>query len=270
MQRNRNIKLFIIISISSIIIICSILFFIINRHERFLLPIIFPDAEIIGKTNPKIIDFEEKLWLHRVNNIDKLKALESIYKGLEIDIIFDDHHEYFYVSHDPISEPLLSLNDLFENVDDINSHYFWLDVKNLNSENYHQAFEHLKDLSLKYELMPSNIIIESENPHLLSVFTNFGFITSYYMPTFNPYEIDENDIIKYAKEIDISLQKSNVNFISTHYLSYHFIKKYFPDSQILMWDTRNDWINKFYIEKKLIKDEKVKVILIRDKDINEN
>ena len=235
-----------------------------NWKEKILFPVNMPHVATVAVTNHTNNHiFDEKIWIHRVNSVERAKIMTQKYKGIEMDIIWEPDSNHFYVAHDPNPEIYLPLDKMFEGVDNIQEHYFWLDFKNLDEENAVLALGYLLKLVAKYKINQKNIIVESMDPYLLSDFTTAGFTTSFYLPTwdFNPYVASEKVTADYAKNIDAMLLKSNVNFLSSDYLSYRFIKKYFPDSQILLWHLEN---NRFtpYVRKKLIGDDHVHVVLV--------
>ena len=199
-----------------------------NWREKILFPVNMPDVATVGVTSRADQHiFDEKIWIHRVNSIERANIMAQKYKGIEIDITREPDSNHFYVSHDPDPEIYLPLDKMFEGINHIQKHYFWLDFKNLEEENAGLALDYLSELTARHGINQKNIIVESMAPHLLSGYTTAGFNTSFYLSVwdFNPYVASEKEIAGYAKNIDSMLQKSNVNFLSGDYLSYHFIKK---------------------------------------------
>ena len=50
--------------------------------------------------------YGEKVWVHRANEMDKARALQYQYAGLEIDIFYDAEQKCFMIKHDVNEEPL--------------------------------------------------------------------------------------------------------------------------------------------------------------------
>ncbi len=244
------------------VIICLVFF--INWKKELLLPVNVISYTCEGNTVTSEHHFNEKIWLHRVNSIEKMKKFQDQYKGLEIDIQYHTSKDFFYVSHDTDSTINLSLEDIFDAVTDISNHYFWLDFKNLDKENQFASLQKLSDITEKYHLFPYNIIVESHDPLLLTDFTEYGFQTSYYMPWVKPYEDSKESMLQMAKEIDENLRNSKINYISGSYDQYVFMNAYFPKAQKLIWYVRNKPLKVSYLKKKLTKDDSVKVILLSD------
>jgi len=234
-----------------------------NWKETILFPISLPDVATSAVTNHRDNPvFDEKIWIHRVNSVELVMIMAEKYKGIEMDIIWNKDSIQFYVAHNPNPEIYLPLCQIFDSIHNIQEHYFWLDFKNLDEENSLMALEYLLKLTDKHQMIRKNVIVESMIPDLLSDFTIAGFSTSFYLPIwdFNPYIASDKEIADYAKTIDSMLLKSNVNYISGNHLLYHFIKKYFPDSQMFLWHLDRNRCTPF-VRKKLVGDNHVKVIL---------
>ena len=268
-EKNRNRKM--IRTITGITVILASLFicYVFWRlpsdwKEKILFPITLPEVATSAVTNhANNSGFDDKIWIHRVNSIERVKIMAEKYKGIEMDVVWDMDSAQFYVEHDPNPEVYLPLYQMFDNIKNIQEHYFWLDFKNLNIDNKDMALDYLLRLFEKYVINLKNVILESSEPYSLSEFTTAGVATSFYLPTLNPYIMSDTDIIHFAKQIDSTLLKSNVNYVSTNHLSYHFVKKYFPESRILLWHLSQ---NRFtsYVRKKLVNDDHVKVILTQE------
>ena len=78
----------------------------------------------VFKTQPEA--FKEKVWAHRVNNIDKLVSASKTFYGIELDVCFDFHHNIFDVTHDQPIKNYLSLDDYWSNLDNPENLKFWL------------------------------------------------------------------------------------------------------------------------------------------------
>ncbi len=252
-----------IYSLSLLALIISAII-IIDRKEFFLPSAEFTAYKTTGKTIPPSGKFNDKIWLHRVNSVEKMKKYQYSYTGLEIDVHYDFFRKFFYVSHDEDASVNLSIEHLFQSLQSTSDHYFWIDYKNLNNENREESLNLLMNIAKKYEIPHSHIVVESSETECLSVFSENGFQTSYYLPRCNPYTASKESMLKLAKEIDGRLQKSKVNYVSAYYYEYAFIKFYFPETNMLLWYTRDNPLKAFFVKNKLEKDDKVKVILLSE------
>jgi len=115
-----------------------------------------------------------KKWSHRgvsincsENTICSIQeALNQNYSGVEIDVWF--YNQDLIVRHDRNSSAILTLNEVFEKFPNSK---FWIDLKNLNSNNV----DAITELFLKLKLKNSNFIIESKNAYVLSKLYQKGF-----------------------------------------------------------------------------------------------
>lgn len=224
-----------------------------------------PDIENAISTPLKSdFNFKKKKWIHRVNSIQRAKIMADKYEGMEMDVRFDTLNAVFDVVHLPEPSIGLSLDKLFENIEEIKSHAFWLDFKNLTSENKVKACFHLITLVNKYGLH-NRVIVESQNAEDLDVFANAGFYTSYYAPVFDLKSVSQADIKKYKNEMDEMLMKTKVHAISSSSSQLPFLEKYFPQYDKLAWhlDERKD-LSYYIATAWLCKKEKLKVLLVNE------
>jgi len=140
-------------------------------------------------------------------------------------------------------------------------HYYWIDFKNLTNENKLAASQELFRIAIKYNIL-TNIIVESENPRCLDDFSRLGFYTSYYLPNINPYQISAKELETYIKTIAANLTSNPTNAVSAQEIQYELIKKYLYNFDILLWNFTDNPISLKLREHRLLKDQKVKVLLI--------
>jgi hypothetical protein len=206
-----------------------------------------------------------KVWLHRVNSVERAARMAKKYRGLEIDVMYDSAAANFDVGHPPVPSAGLSLDRLFAAVPDVTNHYFWLDFKNLIDGNAQAACGTLLAIARKHGIV-SHVIVESTHPRALACFTVNGFYTSYYLfPDLDPHTMAPDQLRKAYEEVKTNLAASDVSALSSSYRSLPFIEAYFPDSDILLW----------YLEPKgglryhaalsyLERNPRVKVILVKE------
>lgn len=180
--------------------------------------------------------------IHAVYSIAKLKKYFNKYKCFETDIVF--YENKFILSHDNYNIDInknnyLYLDNIFANVNRMigggksDLKYIWLDIKNMDNENYLYILEMLINLTSKYNINKSYIIIESPYPALLQSFSKKGFITSYYFePVFYADKEKNNLIIKNI--IDI-LEKYPVDFISCNVKYFSLVNTVFPNMHKNYW-----------------------------------
>jgi len=184
--------------------------------------------------------FRDKIWVHRVNSIERAGLMARQYKGMEIDVVYDSAADYFDVGHPPAPSQGISLERLFGAVPDIADHYFWIDFKNLSDVNKDAACERLSAIGRKYGVV-GHTVVESTNPRALSCFSDRGFYTSYYLfPESDIDQMNTEQLTNYYEEVKANLIASRVNALSSSYHSLPFIQAYFPDSDILLWYVDSD------------------------------
>lgn len=110
--------------------------------------------------------FPVKVWLHRVDSIERAVRMARRYAGMEIDVVFDSAAGYFDVGHPPVPSAGISLDSLFGAVPAVGEHYFWIDFKNLTDGNAAEACRVLLGIARKHGLV-GHLIVESPNPRAL-------------------------------------------------------------------------------------------------------
>jgi hypothetical protein len=209
--------------------------------------------------------FPVKVWLHRVNSVDRATRMAKRYRGLEIDVMYDSAAAYFDVGHPPVPSAGLSLDRLFAVVPDITTHYFWLDFKNLTDGNAQAACGTLLAIARKRGIV-SHVIVESTNPRALGCFTANGFYTSYYLfPDLDPHTMAPDQLRKSYEEVKTNLAASDVSAVSSSYRSLPFIEAYLPDSDILLWYLEPRGSLRYHAALAYLeRNPRVKVILVKE------
>ncbi|WP_295701785.1 phosphoethanolamine transferase [uncultured Helicobacter sp.] len=229
--------------------------------------------------------FPSKLWLHRVDETQKLIDFKDKYKGFEIDVHFLlAPVPHFDVGHDGLESSIgLKLEDMLKLMQDsIKSngwvegisdfpYRIWLDFKNLQSTNAASALKVLESLCKTYAIPHSTFIVESGNYEDLGIFKKAGFFTSYYVPYYKQEELktQKEEVIEHLKAI---IKSGNVYALSFPYYLYHFIKDahlgYFDgiewiDMPLLTWNEGQSPQQNMQTEAYF--DPQIKVILVGEK-----
>lgn len=242
-----------------------------NRYVKTLLLLLV--LGYLGKVvfeaarTPRFL-FKDKVWVHRVNSIQKLNEVKSHYSGIELDIVFEKKKHYFDVNHPPAPSIHLSLLDYFKAQTTHPDLKYWLDFKNLRAENKESALQHLDSIAHLLQLNKKNIIVESTRPQFLKKFQESGFLTSYYLP-YNLHELNAKDLKKKMAGVVKNLKSSETDYVSANYKHYDIMNDYFPKKKKLTWLTgapvfENKWKNRWFIYK-MLWDENIEVVLFRVK-----
>jgi hypothetical protein len=216
-------------------------------------------------------EYAEKIWVHRVNSIAKLNEVQSLFHGVELDIVIKDDG-FFDVNHPPAESIDLSLREYFDAALRRSQFGFWLDIKNLTPSNSQQALSRLMQLCTEFSISPGQIIVESTNPAVLPLFKKEGFQTSYYLPQ----HLGDGSAKQQREKLNTL--KNTVNqfpsdFLSTNRKDYSIVKSEFPRAQILTWSFQYSSgliLNPFVLAREamdwsakndLLHDDQVKVVL---------
>ncbi len=217
--------------------------------------------------------YSDKIWIHRVNSIEKLSEVQDTYLGVELDLVYKLEDSIFDVNHPPAPSTGLTLNEFLASVQNTNEQKLWLDYKNLNAENELISLSNLQNLCVKYGISPKQIIVESTAPEYLLSFSKAGFKTSYYLPRLAVVKGGRKDPL--VQKINKSLDDYSVNYISADKIHLGRLKVLFPEKEKLTWivntesNTASFWevralYNKFIRARKKYKvfsDPKVLIVL---------
>jgi len=205
-----------------LMLICLVLCYIsggilINNHNR-LLSLLFP----------------QKVWIHRVNSIEKLKEVHQKHSRIELDVEFEEFTNSFEVNHPPAKSINLSLIEYFSSINIESDNRFWLDFKNLSETNMKSSCLKLDSICSIFNLNKKQIIVESTKPKFLKSFNANGYITSYYLPQ-RLVLLDEPLLNEKIDAIRSIISKNKTTYISTDVRDYKILKKYFAHHKILTW-----------------------------------
>lgn len=215
------------------------------------------------KYNPYKIQFighYDKIWAHRVNSTEKLQWALNFFDGVELDLEYHSEADFLDVNHSPSTSINLSFEDYFKTIYK-KQPFIWLDIKQLDTINSDAIFKKLKSV-FESESYPINkVLIETQQPESLPIFTDYGFKTSYYLPSnlrLKDSLLLQNDILTIQKVL-----KSQPNIaISTDYKDYEIITKYFPNSEKYIWILVSNFNTEITQIRKILNDKTVQAVLI--------
>lgn len=181
---------------------------------------------------------KDKIWLHRANSIEQAKQFQYDYAGLEIDVHYNDSLQTFLIKHDADDSVSLPINEWCRALEDPSQLGIWFDFKNLNAKNCEASLQCLKTLRETYHLN-GKLYVESGAYRELPPFREAGFLTSFYIPYFQPDTDDSATYHKHRQRIQRAVN-SGVNAISGFEGQYQFMKQEFPEQTKLIWCVNPD------------------------------
>jgi hypothetical protein len=224
----------------------------------------FPEFKMIGlqPENKNTLINTNKNWKKGINTIEKMDELDPETPGLECDVYFDIANSIFDVHHDPGKSTGLILDSLLEKYKQKKlTASIWLDIKNLGDVNSASALQYLIQLRKKYNLQ-NKMLVESARADLLSVFSDSGFFSSYYVPFFNPYKINEKETGVWTDSISTVISKARIDALSGYYFQSSFLSHYFPQYPVLTWvDNSSFSVVNFLFQRKINFDRSIFIVL---------
>jgi hypothetical protein len=233
-------------------------------QARVLFPKEFPGSQyrMIPYQSISNLTSRGKNWIKGVNTKEQLSRLHRDVAGFECDVYFDTATKYFEVHHDPGKSTGYNLNDLLQLYKQRNLQTgIWLDIKNLDRSNDTLVLQNLLSLRNKYQLQ-NKILVESSHADLLTRFSENGFFTSYYVPFFNPYKMNNDKIKMWADSIASVISKTKADALSGYYFQSSFLNHYFPQYPVLTWaDNSSFSLVNFLFQKKIASNKSVAIVL---------
>lgn len=225
---------------------------------------IFLTCLILYKYSPYKIEFlgyYDKIWAHRVNSKEKLNSALNFYSGVELDLVYNSEKNIFDVNHPPAKSINLTFEEYLSEINKDKSSGIWLDIKNLNKDNSRLIFNRLTEVFDTFNYNIENVLVETRYPEALPLFTENGFITSYYLPS----GLRNKKLINLTSEIqrinEILIKQPNIG-ISSNYKDYQILQEYFPNKDKYLWMTSSITERWFQETRSILKDKKVKVVLV--------
>ena len=182
--------------------------------------------------------------------------------GFECDVYFDTALKSFDVHHDADKSTGYSLENLLQLYQQKKLQAsIWLDIKNLDDSNAALVLPALIEMRNKYKLQ-NKLLVESGKPELLTAFSDSSFFTSYYIPFFNPYKLNDQQIQKWNDSIGSVISKSRINALSGYYFQTSFLSHYFSQYPVLTWaDNSSFSLVNYFFQRKMNNDKSIFILL---------
>lgn len=211
-------------------------------------------------------DYPEKIWLHRCNSMEKLYEKQEKFPNIEVDVTYRPGG-WLDVTHDADTSFGLDVRSYFAYMQGKDSK-IWLDMKNLNMRNAPEILAEVDELREEYDFPIENLIIESPCWKALGYFTKKGYYTSLYITKPLPSELTEQQVEKYVHYLRGITVKGIVRALSFPAGWYGTIRERlnYP-VDLLTWQHRLTQFQLLLLPhgRKMLKDSRLKVILVKDK-----
>jgi hypothetical protein len=254
MQKPRRKKILLTISIILLIAAGTAYFF----RYTLILKLQYSRLQSLncGKT-----DCLDRIWVHRVNSLERYDLLKGKFHGFETDIVYVDSLRSFSVYHPPQApgEDTLTLDRFFAHCMQADKH-FWLDMRFVGEANMQAALKVFSKLDQQFGLK-SNCIIELYDLSAARLFAINGYTVS-----FNISEdlISRMEIEKHLPD-SISREWSSIRYISQDARYLPAVKRLLPGKKIITWHPRfTNFINTEELQK-LLDDPQVEIVLVNIK-----
>lgn len=172
----------------------------------------------------------DRIWPHRVNSLQRFKYLYPEFAGFECDIQFDASSRRLYIAHD--NPGTLVFTDYLRA--DADHKLFWLDVKNLDSNNIQAFCDQLQQLDRQFAIK-HRVIIESYDTAAALRIGESGYLNSFNLH--NMRDADPTGETAYIAAVK-RLFPQKIKLLSQEIGMHDFMTKNFPGLKQLTWDIR--------------------------------
>lgn len=219
----------------------------------------------------------KKYWLHRMNdsvNLDN-KNLMTKYKGIEIDIRYEEGTNDFDVNHDNHNGIDNSLRAYLSKMKEYGwTHKIWFDFKNLNEKNANSALILLNNILAVNGISKDRVIVESHSLEGNKIFHDDSYYTSFYLPYYKLEKMSDKEKEQQRKYIYDITKSGAINAVSFPAYEYDFVAsvKGIENVDMLTWESgggeRGMWVQSYYSDfgQKLLRDSRIKVILVNERE----
>ncbi len=216
------------------------------------------------------LGFNDKVFPHKVNSVDRLNSALRYYEGVELDLVYVPEKNVLDVNHPPDNSISLNFETYLNAIGDDEYPFLWLDIKDLNLDNQIQVFDRLNALFNQRSYPKHKVLIETQHPESLPMFTKEGYVTSYYLKG-GMRSLDENELKQEVDEISLILKGQPEIGISFTYEDYYILKEHFPERTKYTWAIMSPYdFLKFGKVKAIVEDETVAIMLSSYKTLKGN
>lgn len=203
----------------------------------------------------------DKVWAHRVNDLDKLNAAQENFRGVEVDLIYISGQNRLKIGHDLKDTTSLDLETYVKELKTAKLG-MWLDIKNLNKDHANAIFERIENLSKHYpNFKPKNLLIESTDIDALKVFSKNNYQTTWYITEIIKAKNREEELRKIKKGLS-----STKTGLSSNYKNYRYLAEAFPETPKHFWMLNSTYdiniLKNYRLIRRLVKDPGVHTVLI--------
>ena len=203
----------------------------------------------------------KKVWAHKCNDTVKAHYWKERYPGLEVDVIYSSYQNELFVGHDLYDTILgLKLSTWFGAIDHPEEICYWLDVKNLDTNNAATISEQIIQLGKRHNTL-SHLFIENQDAKALRIVHQKGLHVLYWAQELHGKS--KKTKMQWMERIARDVRLCHPIGISCSHEFYPILNEAFPNINIHYWNTP---VTDFEANKKkterMSQVENIKVILV--------
>lgn len=175
--------------------------------------------------------FRDKIWVHRVNGVERFREVQDSFRGFEIDLIYSGQE--IMVGHPGSKKATIPIWSFFQAISAESDTYWWCDLKNMNSENADVILSGIIEICQEFGLNQTFLLLETTSPDMVPLIEDRGFYASYYLSDLSIMNLDDRN--KALKDINSSVVRYRIKMISQSIENYSLMKENFPELNKAIW-----------------------------------
>ena len=203
----------------------------------------------------------QKIWVHRVNSLERYDLLKDKFDGFEADLSFHPETGSFFIYHPPLTKEtaILPLAEYLKHAD-LQHKRIWLDTRFVGASNVQEALLALSKLEDTMAIKKA-CVFELYDARAAAMFASHGYTSS-----FNASEEIQQVLEKDPAARDsVNKELLPVAYVSQDAQYLPVIKKIFPGKQIVAWELHlKSFFNRSRL-KELLDDPQVAILFVNIK-----
>lgn len=176
-----------------------------------------------------------KVWAHKANDTVKAHNWKERYPGLEVDVVYSSYQNELFVGHEMWDTILgLTLNTWFHAIKNPEEVCYWLDIKNLDTNNAGIIASKISEIGARYNTR-GHICVENCHADALKIVHDKGLHVLYWVP--ECHAKSKKAKREWRNRITKAARLCHPIALSCSHEMYPTLNEEFPNVNIHYWNT---------------------------------
>ena len=177
---------------------------------------------------------DSKIWAHGATGVWLGRQAEEKFDGMEIDLNYSAYQDAIFLGHE-LCDTLkgLTLGAWFDSLRHPETNYYWLDMKNLTTENAERISHHICQEVRKWGIR-DQLMVESMNHQALKTLKDSGLHVILWVDNIYWSGRSEEEWEELTRQ---QISELHPDALSGDYHTFPLLPNTFPNHNIHIWDT---------------------------------